>query len=102
MALVNITDENFKELVDENKGTVLIDFYAIWCAPCKAQSPIIDEIAAERDDITVGKIDVDEQGALAAMCRVSSIPTLVVVRNGEIVARTVGLTSKEDVLAMLD
>ena len=102
MALVNITDENFKELVDENKGTVLIDFYAIWCAPCKAQSPIIDEIAAERSDITVGKIDVDEQGALAAMCRVSSIPTLVVVRNGEIVARTVGLTSKEDVLAMLD
>ena len=102
MALVNITDENFKELVDENKGTVLIDFYATWCAPCKAQSPIIDEIAAERDDITVGKIDVDEQGALAAMCSVSSIPTLVIVKNGEIVARTVGLTSKKDVLAMLD
>lgn len=95
MSVLKITEENFEEEVLKSEKTILIDFYADWCGPCKMQSPIIDEIADERQDIKVGKINVDENSNLAAKYGVMSIPTLVVIKNGEIKNTFVGLTSKE-------
>jgi len=97
-----ITKENFDELVAKNKGLALVDFWATWCGPCMMQSPIIDELAEELTDVTVGKIDVDKQQDLAMLYGVMSIPTIMLFKNGECVSTNVGYQSKEDLLALVE
>ena len=101
MSVLKITSENFEQEVLQSEKPVLIDFWAGWCGPCRMLSPIIDEIAEERADIKVGKINVDEEGDLALQFRVMSIPTLVVIKNGEVVNRSLGVISKEEVLDLM-
>ena len=97
MEVLKITENNFEEEVVQSDKTVLLDFYADWCGPCKIQSPIIDEIANSRDDIKVGKINVDENQNLASKYHVMSIPTLLIMKNGEILEQFVGLTAKDQI-----
>ena len=97
MSVLKITEENFEEEIINSKKISLIDFYADWCGPCKMQSPVIDKIADERNDINVGKINVDENQNLAEKYGVLSIPTLLVIKNGEIVKQFVGLTPKSQI-----
>ena len=101
MSVININNNNFQDEVMHSEKLVLLDFWASWCGPCRMVSPIVDEIAAERSDIKVGKINVDEQPELAAQFGVMSIPTLVVMKNGQIVNQTVGARPKAQILAML-
>ena len=101
MAYINITQDNFQAAVLENKNTVLLDFWASWCGPCKMLAPIVEEIAEEYSDITLGKINVDEQMELAIQFGIVSIPTLIVYRNGKEVAKSIGYCSKADVLKLL-
>ncbi len=101
MSVIKINKENFQAKVLNSKKTVLLDFYADWCGPCRMVAPIVAEIAEERDDIKVGKINVDEQPELAARFGVMSIPMLAVVKDGKIVNQAVGYRPKEDIEAML-
>ena len=101
MSVITITKENFQQEVLASDKPVLLDFWASWCGPCRMVSPIVDEIAEEREDINVGKVNVDEESELAAKFRVMSIPTLVVMKNGEIVNQSVGARPKAQILAML-
>jgi thioredoxin 1 len=101
MSVIAITKENFNKEVLESAKPVLLDFWASWCGPCRMVSPIIDEIAAESPDIKVGKINVDEQNELAANFNVMSIPTLVVIRDGKVVNKAVGVRPKQQILSML-
>ena len=101
MSVLNITSENFEQEVMKSDKPVLLDFWATWCGPCRMVSPVIDEIAEERSDIKVGKINVDEQMELAAKYGVMSIPTLMVIKNGEVVNQSVGAIPKANILAML-
>lgn len=98
---MKITDSNFESVVNGADKPVLIDFYADWCGPCQMLAPIISEIAEERDDIIVGKINVDENPVLSARFGVVSIPMLVVVKNGEIAAQNIGYCDKEKIEGML-
>ncbi len=100
MAVTKITKLNFNEVVASDK-TVLIDFYADWCGPCRMVSPIVDEIAEENPDILVGKINVDDEPELAMEFSVSSIPMLVVMKDGKIVDQSVGARPKAQILEML-
>lgn len=102
MSVQSITTENFDELVLGAQKPVLVDFWAPWCGPCRMVSPIVDEIAEERDDIIVGKVNVDEQPELAARFGVMSIPTLLVFKNGELANKAVGARPKEDLLKLLE
>lgn len=101
MSAVHITKDNFNTEVLQSDRPVLLDFWASWCGPCRMVSPVVDEIADERSDILVGKINVDEQRELAAQFGVMSIPTLVVIKNGQEVQRSVGARPKSQILAML-
>ena len=101
MAVINITSANFESEVLHSDKPVLLDFWATWCGPCRMLSPIVDEIAAERTDIKVGKINVDEQPELASQFGVMSIPTLLVFENGKLVNRAVGARPKSGVLSLL-
>ena len=101
MSVIKINKNNFQNEVLNSEKPVLLDFWASWCGPCRMVSPIVDEIAAERSDIKVGKINVDEQPELAAQFGVMSIPTLVVMKNGRIVNQVVGARPKAQILAML-
>ncbi len=101
MAVIKITSENFEEIISSNK-LVLVDFWANWCGPCKMISPIIEAISAEREDVIVGKIDVDEQPELAKKFGVMSIPTFVVLKNGKVANQSSGARPKSDILALLD
>lgn len=101
MAVLHITKENFEEQVLHSEKPVLLDFWASWCGPCRMVSPTIDEIAGERDDIKVGKINVDEQPELAGAFQVMSIPTLVVMKDGKIANRAMGARPKAQILSML-
>lgn len=101
MSEITLTSENFEQQVIQNSKTVLVDFWADWCMPCTMLSPIISEIAEETPDITVGKVNIDEQPTLAAQYGISSIPTLMVFRNGKITNKSVGLTDKENIKQML-
>ena len=102
MSIVHITKENFQSVVKESTKPVLIDFWATWCGPCKMIAPFVEEIAAARTDITVGKIDVDQQMELAVQFGISSIPTLILMKNGEAAATLVGYRPKADILKLLD
>lgn len=101
MAAIVITKENFDRKVLKAEGTVLIDFWATWCGPCRMLSPIVDEVASEHPDVKVGKINVDEQPELAQQFGIMSIPTLLVFKNGEKVQESVGLIPKEKVESLI-
>ena len=101
MSAMKITKENFNAEVLNTNKTVLLDFWAPWCGPCRMVSPVIDEIAAERSDITVGKVNVDEQPELASSFGVMSIPTLVVLKEGTVVNQSVGAAGKAQIMGML-
>lgn len=101
MAYITLTSENFDQEVLKSDRTVLVDFWADWCGPCKALAPTVEEIAGEQDTVKVGKVNVDEQMDLARQYRVMSIPTLMVFRGGELVRREVGGKSKEEILEMV-
>ena len=101
MAVVDITKENFKQEVTEYKGTVLLDFWAVWCGPCRAMSPILDEIAEEYPEIKVGKVNVDDQMELGRLYKIANIPTLVVIKDGEVVKTQIGAVPKEKILELL-
>ncbi len=99
---VKITTENFEKEILQADKPVMVDFYADWCGPCQMLSPIMDEIADERDDIYVAKINTDEQDDLARSYAVSSIPTVLVFRNGGLTKKMVGFRPKEEVLELLN
>lgn len=101
MSAVNIGKHNFTEEVIQEDRPVLLDFWAPWCAPCRMVVPIVEQIAKERPDIKVAKVNVDEQPELASRFRVISIPTLMVMKNGQIVSQALGARPKDQILAML-
>ena len=101
MAALNITKQNFQEEVMNSDKKVLIDFWASWCGPCRMVSPVIEEIAAERPDIKVCKVNVDEEQELAAAFQVMSIPALVVMENSKVVNQAVGARPKAQILSLL-
>ncbi len=96
-----ITNSNFEAEVLQSDKPVLVDFWASWCGPCRMLAPVIDEIEAEHPEIKVGKVNVDDEGALAAQFGIMSIPTLLVFQNGKVVNSSVGVRPKEQILAML-
>ncbi len=100
MPIIDVNKENFEKLKN-SENTVLIDFYADWCMPCRMVSPIIDEIADEAENIVVGKINVDNEPELAEAFGVISIPMLVVIKDGKIYNQAVGVRSKANILEML-
>ena len=101
MSAININKNNFQNEIMDSEKTVLLDFWAPWCAPCRMVVPIIEEIAGERPDIKVGKINVDEQPELTSKFGIMSIPTLVVMKNGKIVQQVSGVRPKNAILEML-
>ena len=102
MSVQTITKENFDALVLQSDKSVLVDFWAPWCGPCRMVSLIVDEIAQERSDITVGKVNVDEQPELAMQFGVMNIPTLLVFKGGQVANKAVGARPKADLLKLLD
>ena len=101
MALITITKDNYEDVAVRSKGTVLLDFYADWCGACKIIAPILEEIAAENPDFTVGKINVDNESELSDNFGITSIPALFVMKNGKVTEKTVGAAPKEQILALL-
>ncbi len=101
MAVINLTRENFEKEVLENKGTVLVDFWAPWCMPCRMLSPVVDAVGEEVTGAKVAKINVDEQESLAARFDVMSIPTLIVFKDGKEIKRSVGIIPKEEIVKMI-
>lgn len=101
MALINLTRDNFEKEVIEEKGTVLVDFWASWCMPCRMLSPVVDAVAEEVSGVKVAKVNVDEQQSLAERYNVMSIPTLLVFKDGKETDRSVGVVPKEAILNLL-
>ena len=99
--IIHITDADYKDKAVKEGVSAVIDFWATWCGPCQMMSPIVDEIAAEREDIKVGKVNVDEQRALTEKFGIMNIPTLLVFKNGSAAGRIVGFKPKEEILAQL-
>ena len=102
MAIIDITKDNFDTEVLQSDKTVLLDFWADWCGPCRMLAPTIHEIADERPDIKVGKVNVDNDPSLAEKFGIFSIPTLIVIKDGKVVSQTAGMRPKAAVLALLD
>ena len=101
MAYINITKANFEAEVLNSTNTVLLDFWAPWCGPCRMVAPIVEEIAAENEDVTLGKINIDEEMELAVQFGIVSIPTLIVVEGGQVTGKIVGYRPKADILKLL-
>lgn len=101
MSAININKNNFHNEVMNSDKPVLLDFWASWCGPCRMVVPVVEEIARERPDIKVGKVNVDEQPELASQFGIMSIPTLVVMKNGKVVNRAAGARPKSGILGML-
>lgn len=101
MSVLHINHESFEKIIAQDGKTVLVDFWATWCGPCRMIAPVLEEVAKERPDVTVCKVDVDEERELALEYGVSSIPTLLVFRDGKVVNQSIGAIPKERVLAML-
>ena len=101
MSAINLTETNFKQEVLDFNGTVLVDFWAPWCMPCRMLGPIIEQVAEEMTQIKVAKVNVDEAQALAMQYQVMNIPTLLVFKNGALVKRSVGVISKEDIVELV-
>ncbi len=101
MSAIHITKQNFQKEVMESEKPVLLDFWASWCGPCRMVAPVLDQIAGERPDIKVCKINVDEEQELASAFQIMSIPTLMVVKGGKVVRQSAGARPKEQILAML-
>lgn len=101
MAILKLNNDNFENEITKGKGIALVDFYADWCGPCKMIAPIVEEIAAERTDVKIGKINVDESPELAVKFGVMSIPTLIVFKDGEKVNVAIGYRNKQEILALL-
>ena len=101
MSLLKLNRENFQSEVLNHNGVTLVDFYADWCGPCKMIAPVIEEIAEERQDVAVGKLNVDADPELAAKYGVMSIPTLIVFKNGQEISRVSGYRPKQDILSLL-
>jgi len=101
MAVIKLTHETFEEVAKNSTVPVLIDFWAPWCGPCRMLGPVIDEISEERNDIKVCKVNVDEEEELAAMFGVMSIPTVVLMENGEVKRTSVGFKPKNEMLAFI-
>lgn len=101
MSVLHGTKENFQKEVLQSEKPVLLDFFAPWCGPCRMLGPVLDEIAEERPDIKVVKVNVDEQQELAAQYRVVSIPSLFVIHNGNVLAQSLGAKPKHQILSML-
>ena len=102
MALIHVNESDFREQVLENSGTVLVDFWANWCGPCRMLGPVLEQLAADRPDVTVAKVDVDEQQMLAIQYGVMSVPTVLFLKNGEEVGRLVGVQPAETYAQTLD
>lgn len=101
MSAIHIDQNNFHAEVIDSDKPVLLDFWAPWCGPCRMVGPLVEEIAGERADIKVGKVNVDEERELAARFQITSIPTLMVIKNGRIVSQAMGARPKQQILAML-
>lgn len=101
MKVLHINKDNFHKEVLNSEKPVLLDFFASWCGPCRMVGPILDEIAEEREDIKVCKVDIDEQPELASRYRVMSVPTLMVLKDGNIVEQSIGAKPKHQILAMV-
>ena len=101
MSVITVTKDNFTAVTAEN-DLVLLDFWAVWCGPCKMIAPLLTQIAEEREDVVIGKVDVDSEMELAMQFGVASIPTLVVIKDGQPVNKAVGYMPKEKILALLD
>ena len=100
MKPIELTSENFKQIISSSKP-VLVDFWAVWCGPCRMLSPVVDEIAEEGGDFVIAKVNVDNEPLIANEYSISAIPTLLVFKNGEVVNKSVGVISKAEILAML-
>lgn len=101
MALIEITKANFDAEVMNTDKTVLLDFWAEWCGPCQMLAPVLHEVAEECPDVTIGKINVDKEGELAMSFGITSIPTLIVIKDGKAVEKAVGLRAKNQIIDML-
>lgn len=101
MSVLTITKSNFNETVLKSDKPVLLDFWASWCGPCRMQAPIIDQLAAEHSDIVFGKVNVDEESDLASEYGITSIPTLIIFNNGQLINQVTGVTSKASLERML-
>ncbi len=102
MKEITLTKDNFKDAVLEETKPVLVDFWATWCGPCKMEAPVLEEIAAERDDIVIGKVNVDDEAELANVFQIDNIPTLILFKGGVAVASAIGFRTKEQLLEMID
>ena len=101
MSIIHITAENYEAQVQNAEGKVLLDFWAPWCGPCRMIAPFLEEIAAEDASVVIGKVNVDEEMALAAKFGIVSIPTVIVVEKGQAVQTAVGYRPKDDILKLL-
>lgn len=101
MSTISITKANFTQEVIHSELPVLLDFWAPWCGPCRMVGPLLDEIARERADVKIGKVNVDEQPELASQFGIMSIPTLVVMKNGQVIDQVIGARPKDQILALL-